>query len=274
MVDLLQHKNIKKNMRAKCVLQSIYVYIITNNITDKKYVGSHMCYAKNDSYMGSSKLLSEDIKKYGIENFSKKILSYYNLNISKEEFLDEETKYILEYNTLSPNGYNMFLPNEKYGFHTMSKICSDETKQKMKKPKSEKAKLNMKNAHLDSFGENNSMYGKNQTLYTKNKIRQSLIGRIPSDEERKNMSIAGKGRIFSDEHRKNLSNALKNADRSKSIGQKRSDETKEHISKALLGRIFSDEHRKNLSISRKGKPLTVEHKNKISLSLNKNKNNK
>lgn len=51
-------------------------------------------------------------------------------------------------------------------------------------------------------------------------------GRIPSEETRRKISIAGKGRIFSKEHKKKLSLALK-------------------------GRVFSKEHLKNLATNRK-----------------------
>ena len=47
-----------------------YVYIITNLILNKQYVGSRLCYKskiKNDNYWGSSGYLDEDYKIYGRE---------------------------------------------------------------------------------------------------------------------------------------------------------------------------------------------------------------
>ena len=44
------------------------------------------------------------IKKYGKENFKKEILEFCD---NKEEAYHLQIKYINEYNTLSPNGYNI-----------------------------------------------------------------------------------------------------------------------------------------------------------------------
>lgn len=48
------------------------VYLTTNLINSKKYIGSH--HSSTDDYLGSGVLLSIAIKKYGKENFSKVIL--------------------------------------------------------------------------------------------------------------------------------------------------------------------------------------------------------
>ena len=74
-----------------------YVYLITNTILNKKYVGSHLCYKddpNNDDYWGSSKYLNEDYRIYGKENFKKEILQLDYTN--KNEMLNGETLYILK----------------------------------------------------------------------------------------------------------------------------------------------------------------------------------
>jgi hypothetical protein len=118
-----------------------YVYIITNLILNKQYVGSRMCYKdkiEDDDYWGSSKYLNEDYIIYGKENFTKEILKrdYKYAN----EMLNGESEYMHIYNTFTPNGYNRFDPIERIGFHTnglktkgfSGKNHSDESRKIMK----------------------------------------------------------------------------------------------------------------------------------------------
>ena len=51
-----------------------YVYQITNLINGKIYVGMHVSYSLDDTYMGSGKIIKQAIAKYGLENFKKTIL--------------------------------------------------------------------------------------------------------------------------------------------------------------------------------------------------------
>jgi group I intron endonuclease len=47
-----------------------YIYITTNKINGKRYIGQHKSKDWDYSYYGSGKLLKRAIKKYGIENFT------------------------------------------------------------------------------------------------------------------------------------------------------------------------------------------------------------
>lgn len=70
-----------------------YLYIITNLMNGKKYIGKRSCSCpiEEDKYMGSGKVLSEEKKKYGIKNFEKKILLVCD---SDDEVYKEEGKAI------------------------------------------------------------------------------------------------------------------------------------------------------------------------------------
>ena len=111
----------------------VYYYLITNLIDGRQYVGSRF---KNgvppadDGYMGSSVPLCDDIKKFGIENFTKVILKV-------ERFVDKvkrdlhEAKYIHQYNTLRPNGYNGYDTARSPGFNNSGVKMSGEQRREM-----------------------------------------------------------------------------------------------------------------------------------------------
>ncbi len=50
------------------------VYVTTNNLNSKIYIGSHACYSLDDGYLGSGKVLKQAIRKYGRHNFSRYVI--------------------------------------------------------------------------------------------------------------------------------------------------------------------------------------------------------
>lgn len=110
------------------------IYLITNLINDKKYIGQtkqgreerrwqeHLVYTVNDN-----KILHNAIRKHGAENFEFKVIE---TNIS-EELIDEREKYYIKYyNTfyLDGQGYNMTEGGQ--GIHGY--VHTDETKFRIK----------------------------------------------------------------------------------------------------------------------------------------------
>ena len=71
-----------------------YIYLTTNLINNKMYVGKHESQKYDSKYYGSGKILQKAIEKYGIENFKNEIL--YEAD-SIEELNIYEKKYIMEY---------------------------------------------------------------------------------------------------------------------------------------------------------------------------------
>ena len=72
-----------------------FVYITTNHINGKKYIGQKN-YDKRGiwkNYLGSGVYLNRAIDKYGKDNFSKEIIE----NCKTAEELDEREKYWIEY---------------------------------------------------------------------------------------------------------------------------------------------------------------------------------
>ena len=81
-----------------------YFYKITNNLNGHFYYGVHNTNNLNDGYMGSGKRLHYAYKKYGIENFTKEILKYFNT--TKEAF-EYEAEVVNENLVKDNNCYNI-----------------------------------------------------------------------------------------------------------------------------------------------------------------------
>lgn len=52
------------------------VYLTTNIVNLKIYIGVHSTYNPNDNYLGSGVVINKAINKYGKQNFTKQILYY------------------------------------------------------------------------------------------------------------------------------------------------------------------------------------------------------
>jgi|SRR5271166_5379469 len=157
------------------------IYKITNKINGMQYIGQtiHSLNYRWSQHCSKKSLchkLSYSIQKYGKENFEIKVITRCN---TIEEMNYREEYYIKLFNTLSPNGYNL-LPGGNNKKH------NEETKQKMRKPRSKQGKLNISNAHK----------GKIMPEETKLKISLALKGRIFSKELREKLSISAKARIY------------------------------------------------------------------------------
>ena len=83
-----------------------YIYLTTNLINGKQYIGQH--YGElDDPYLGSGKLLKKAIEEYGKENFEKTIL-YISKN--DEENSKKEIEIIALFNAVSnPMFYNLHI---------------------------------------------------------------------------------------------------------------------------------------------------------------------
>ena len=90
-----------------------YIYKITCNITNKFYIGMHSTNDLQDNYFGSGKILKYSIKKYGKENHSLEILSFYDnrdelskaeKNIVNEELIKKDL--CMNLTTGGDGGYN------------------------------------------------------------------------------------------------------------------------------------------------------------------------
>ena len=88
-----------------------YFYKITNNINNHFYYGIHSTDDLDDGYMGSGVRLNYAYKKYGIENFSKEILKFFD---SREECAEYEAEMVTEQLVHDDNCYNVSCGGEYF----------------------------------------------------------------------------------------------------------------------------------------------------------------
>ena len=151
-----------------------YIYLITNTLNNKIYVGKHSTDNLDDGYIGSGKLIKKAIQKYGIKNFTKEYLAF----CDTEEKLNWFEKFYIKKYKAREVGYNLtdggdghlgFIMTEEIrtkisntksgtkvpklseslkGRTSPFKGChhTEESKQKLRKPKTEEHKQKLSEA--------------------------------------------------------------------------------------------------------------------------------
>lgn len=226
-----------------------YIYLVTNNIDNKKYIGKRESSEFDKYYWGSGKYLQNAIHKYGKENFSREILAWAE---TKEELCSLEEEYILKYDAIdSPKYYNL----------TKGGIGGG------------------------SIGEDNGAYGKHWYTNGEEQIlcfeQDCPEGWHPgySESRKKQIQQINLGRKFSDEHRKQLSEAHKASPVRSMLGKHQSEYFKQRMSEIHKGKTISPEMRKRISETLKdgykqgritkhvGRKVSEETRKKISEAL-------
>lgn len=167
------------------------IYQYKNKLNGKSYVGMtknlkdrnkrHLLSLKN----GSTQVLYQAMRKYGVENFDLIILE-----TCDDSILCEREKFWIQKENSFVNGYNMTEGGE--GGNTYSKL-SKEKIEEISKLLSNKMEKN--NPNKGQFiGEKNGMYGKHLSKESKKKISQKLKGVIKTEETKKKMRESHLGR--------------------------------------------------------------------------------
>lgn len=184
-----------------------FIYITTNLINGKKYIGKKKYNKKADNYLGSGKHLKNAIKKYGKENFTRDIIAIgYNAN----DLNELEIYYIDKYDAANSQDYyniasggeggNTFVGKTKEEMKNFSEKRSKLSKE-MWENRTEEERLKIsENIRIATSGENNHLYGKTG-------IKHHRYGAKMSEESKKKMSQVRLGKKrppFSEEHKRKL----------------------------------------------------------------------
>jgi group I intron endonuclease len=266
----------------------MYLYKISFTTTQKIYIGitSKPVELRLAAHTAPStrSLISNAIRKHG--NPTIEVL-YQTDNW--EELCVKEVEYILNHNSLTPNGYNV----SKGGEGSLGVIKSIETRQKISdalkgKPVSDSAKLHIQKISLMNVGKSRSeetkrkiseaQVGKVVSIETRRKISEANTGRVQNEETKYKISQGLTGRICSEETRMKLSLAHRNRSeevQQKYIGRTHSEETRQKIGVKHKGKIVTEETRSKQSKAAKNRPpISEETRLKRSLALKEYHRNK
>jgi hypothetical protein len=215
--------------------QVFYVYVTTNLVNGKQYIGDSVTnnIDKHWYYLGSGNLIKAAIKKYTRRNFKKIILETFN---TKLEAFNAQSKYIIQYNTLTPNGYNIS-PKGGIGVNGchsqdtkdkiskseqgrfVSKITRELRSQSLKGLPSKMKGRKLKDVWIEKYGIEDGTQKYNEHIKQK-QIQQKGKKHNIFEESRQKMVDAKKDKPLSQTHKDNLSKKL--------IGKKKPPRTEEH----------------------------------------------
>lgn len=94
-------------------LEYHYFYKITNLLNNHFYYGIHSTDNLEDGYMGSGTRLHYAYKKYGIENFKKEILKFFN---TREECSNYEVEMVTEELIRKDECYNIIMGGDTFNY--------------------------------------------------------------------------------------------------------------------------------------------------------------
>jgi group I intron endonuclease len=161
-----------------------YIYLVTNKINNKKYVGQTLRtdintrwkYHKSNDKRYVGQILHNAYKKYGNSNFEYKIICI----CFDEDTNKYEKEYISKFNTIYPNGYNLLEGgnNKKHNEYT-KKIISSKLKGKNhpnygKKLKEQHVLNIQKSLEKENIFIEKKLIGRPQNEYTKTKIKEKI----------------------------------------------------------------------------------------------------
>lgn len=227
-----------------------YVYLVTNNVTGKCYVGQTVKtvaqrWGEHVKHAAKSKVPSgKSIAKHGKDAFTVREI---DTAVSREDLDNKETRWIAFYDTVVPKGYNLSVGGKGRSGMPLTPEhkarISAALKGRERSPE-----------HCASLSTANK--GGTRTPEHKARISAGLRGHTHTTEARAKISFANKGKLYTPEVKARISATL--------TGRTL---TPEHRDKIIAGmKTHSPEAKTKMSASHRGKHHTPETKAKISAS--------
>lgn len=163
------------------------VYITTNLVTGKQYVGQHLVRPKNikesdDQYLGSGKILQKVVEKYGSDNFKRNTLHRVTTQAEANKL---ERKEIKERN-LQSVGYNIAAGGQE-GSHCPKELLKQGW---IKRKKAGRGEAWNKGKKCPQLSERAKKQWQNKN--SRDKLAKSQTGKKHSEEAKAKMSLAKK----------------------------------------------------------------------------------
>ena len=257
------------------IISMSYIYLITNKVNGKQYVGQHHYDGEgmDVSYKGSGVLLRQAYKKYGVENFTMEVIEY-----CSDASLDSlEVKYISDYNTKTPNGYNL----TDGGGGCKGKKYTDEQIENMRiaqnRPEVRAKHREWATGRVQSEDAKKKLSDKAKERYKNPEKRKEIaehLNRIRPKSPKEKIFICPLKLAYLNSKRPLLQELADVFDCDKRIvkkraekygiklnlrngwdGKKHTEEYKNKMSKRMTGRVVSEETKEKLSLSHSGKSV-------------------
>lgn len=184
-----------------------YIYLTTDHIHNKKYIGKHFG-ELNDDYYGSGNIIKRIIDKYGKDRLSKKILY---ISETAEENNLKEKEFIALYNAVESSDFYNISSGGDGGdiFHNLPSWQQEELKEASRKR---------------FMGENNPRYGIHLSEEVKNKIRYNRdTSYMQTEEYKQKMSLAVSGEkngMYGKKHTEESKKKMSENSKGKTSGEK------------------------------------------------------
>jgi group I intron endonuclease len=163
-----------------------FIYKTTCLVNNKIYIGCHATNNIDDGYLGSGKLLSAAIKKYGKENFSRTILEIFT---NPEDMFSQERIIVNEDLVASEVSYNLVVGGSG-GFKVQD---IDNWKSKLKASRGDRAPFKG-GSHSTESRQKISESLKGKTAWNKG-LPGTWMGKTHSEESKRKIAISKKGQF-------------------------------------------------------------------------------